>query len=84
VRLTGPDPPPVSEIATPQFCPWCGSPSGYRPEPRTPLWERLAKDQGRQAPDVLEESLQTEGYVTGCPGCRRISHVIGHPAAPGP
>jgi hypothetical protein len=82
--LTVADPPPVSEIATPQFCPWCGSPSGYRPDPRMPLWGRLAKDRGRQAPDVLEETLQTEGYVTGCPGCRRISHVIGHPAAPGP
>jgi Tfp pilus assembly protein PilW len=49
-----------------------------------PLWGRLAEDRGRQAPDVLEETLQTAGYVTGCPGCRRISHVIGHPAAPGP
>jgi hypothetical protein len=81
--LTVADPPPVSEIATPQFCPWCGSPTGYRPEPRMPLWERLAKDHGRQAPDMLEDALQTEGYVTGCPGCRRISHVIGHPVAPG-
>lgn len=78
------DPPPVSEIATPQFCPWCGSPSGYRPEPRTPLWGRLAEERGLQAPDALEQALPTEGYVTGCPGCRRISHVVGHPAAPGP
>ena len=48
-----------------------------------PLWERLAAEQGRQAPHVLEETLHTEGYVTGCPGCRRVSHVIGHPPPPG-
>jgi hypothetical protein len=81
--LTVAAPPPVSEIETPQFCPWCGSPSGYRREARMPLWERLAAEQGRQAPQVLEETLHTEGYVTGCPGCRRVSHVIGHPPPTG-
>jgi hypothetical protein len=80
VLLTVTDPLKISEMETPQFCPWCGSPSGYRREARTPLWDRLAKERGRDAPDVLEEALHTEGYVTGCPGCRRISHVIGHPA----
>jgi hypothetical protein len=26
--------------------------------------------------------LDTEAFVTGCPGCRRVSHVIGHEARP--
>jgi hypothetical protein len=76
------NPPPITEIETPQFCPWCGAPSGYRPAPHLPLWERLAEERHRPAPAVVKDALATETYVTGCAGCRRVSHVIGHPAAP--
>ena len=77
------DPPSMHEIEAPQFCPWCGTPSPYRPEPHTPLWERAAEETGQEAPEVLHEALETEAFFTGCPGCRRLSHVVGHEARPG-
>lgn len=72
--------PSTAEIDTPQFCPWCGSPSPYRPERHTPLWQRAAEETGQEAPEVMQEALETEAYLTGCAGCRRVSHVIGHEA----
>ena len=74
----------VSEIEAPQFCPWCGAPTPYRPEAHTPLWQRLADEKGTEAPDVMEDALHTDAYVTGCPGCRRVSHVVGHEAGARP
>ncbi len=74
------DVPDVAEIDMPQFCPWCGTPSPYRSEPHTPLWEQAARETGQDPPEVLEEALETEAFVTGCAGCRRVSHVIGHEA----
>jgi hypothetical protein len=31
----------------------------------------------------MEDALHTDAFVTGCEGCRRVSHVIGHEAHPG-
>ncbi len=76
------DVPSTGEIDRPQFCPWCGTPTPYRPETRAPLWLRAAEQSGQEAPEVLQEVLHTEAYVTGCPGCRRVSHVVGHEAHP--
>ncbi len=76
-------PPAVDEIDTPQFCPWCGTPSAYRAEPHKPLWQRAAEETGQEAPEVMREVLETEAFVTGCPGCLRVSHVVGHEAEPG-
>ena len=70
----------MTEIDRPQFCPWCGTPSPYQADPRTPLWQQAAEETGREAPDVVQDALDTESYVTGCAGCRRVSHVIGHVA----
>jgi len=70
--------PATAEIDTPQFCPWCGTPSPYRSEPHTPLWQRAAEETGQEAPDVVQEGLETEAFFTGCAGCRRVSHVVGH------
>ena len=74
------DLPAMDEIDRPQFCPWCGTPAPYRPEPHTPLWQRAAEDTGQEAPEVMHDVLDTEAFVTGCPGCRRMSHVVGHEA----
>ncbi len=74
-------PPSLAEIRDPQFCPWCGAPSPYRREEHTPPWERLAAEKGTRAPETIEDALHTDAYVTGCAGCRRISHVIGHEAS---
>ncbi|MDQ3680682.1 MAG: hypothetical protein M3378_09120 [Actinomycetota bacterium] len=70
----------VGEIDRPQFCPWCGTPSPYRSEPHTPLWQRAAEETGQEAPEAVRETLETEAFVTGCAGCRRVSHVVGHEA----
>lgn len=72
------DQPSIAEITSPGFCPWCGTPSVYREEPHTPLWSRLAEEHHTTAPEVIQENLHTDAYATGCPGCRRVSHVIGH------
>ncbi len=77
------EPPALDEIDTPQFCPWCGTPSPYRSERHTPLWQRAAEETGQEPPEPMQEALETEAFVTGCPGCRRVSHVIGHEAQPG-
>lgn len=72
------DVPPIGEIEAPQFCPWCGSPATYRPDEHIPLWKEAADEKGIEAPAVVREALHTDAYVVGCPGCKRLSHVIGH------
>lgn len=64
----------------PRFCPWCGARSPYRSQPRTPLWQRLADETGADPPVAVEDALHTDAWVTGCEGCRWVSHVIGHHA----
>lgn len=76
------DHPEFAEIKSPGFCPWCGSPAIYRTDERTPLWKELADERGVEAPDVIKDALHTDAYVAGCPGCSRVSHVIGHHVRP--
>ncbi|MFN2388173.1 MAG: hypothetical protein ABR575_01000 [Actinomycetota bacterium] len=71
--------PPIDVTEQPQFCPWCGVPVPYRADEHTPLYRALADQKGVEPPDAMEHSLHTDAYVCGCPGCRRVSHVIGHP-----
>ncbi len=66
----------------PEFCPWCGRPSPYHPEEWRPRWQTVAEEAGSRPPEVIEEVLQTDAFVTGCDGCLRMSHVIGHEAKP--
>ncbi len=72
--------------APPQFCPWCGSPAAYEEHAHEPRYERLeaeARSRGAEPPPLperVQEVLSGETYVTGCPGCRMVSHVIGHRA----
>nr|MDQ3643124.1 hypothetical protein [Actinomycetota bacterium] len=56
----------------------------YRSERHTPLWQRAAQETGQEAPEVVQESLGTEAFLTGCVGCRRVSHVVGHHAGDHP
>jgi len=69
---------------TPQFCPWCGSPVGYEEhehEPRYAMLAEQARARGEDPPPLpkrVEEMLSGESYATACPGCRIISHVVGH------
>ena len=74
----------------PQFCPWCGSPAGFEPHAHAPRHETaaaLARARG-SSPPPLPERVRTllagEAFVAACPGCRTISHVVGHrpPHAP--
>ena len=68
----------------PQFCPWCGSPSGYDGHEHEPRFETLAAEaraRGEQPPplpDRVQDVLAGESYAGVCPGCRMISHVVGH------
>ena len=77
------DEPSGAAGAPPRFCPWCGGPSVYQPEVRTPRWQALAEEAGSRPPEVIEETLHTDAFVTGCESCLRMSHVIGHEAKPG-
>ena len=73
----------------PQFCPWCGSPLPWEPhehEPRYALLAEQARARGDEPPPLperVERMLSGESYVGACPGCRVVSHVVGHrpPAA---
>jgi hypothetical protein len=71
-------------MAAPQFCPWCGTPIGYEVhehEPRFELLAEHARERGAEPPPLPErvrELLSGESYVGVCPGCRTISHVVGH------
>jgi hypothetical protein len=70
----------------PQFCPWCGSPIGYEAhdhEPRFELLAEQARARGADPPELPErvrKVLAGESYAGACPGCRMISHVVGHRA----
>jgi hypothetical protein len=70
----------------PQFCPWCGTPIGYEPHEHEPRYEALAEQaraRGAEPPPLPErvrEMLAGESFVGVCPGCRTISHVVGHKA----
>jgi hypothetical protein len=69
---------------TPQFCPWCGSPIPYEGHEHKPRYETLAdeaRSRGAEPPPLPErvrELLAGQSFVAACPGCRTISHVVGH------
>src|SRR5262249_9441370 len=73
----------------PRFCPWCGSPLGYRPhehEPRIASLASAARARGAELPDLpegIEDLPSGESFVGGCPRCRIVSHVVAHRAAEG-
>jgi hypothetical protein len=69
---------------SPQFCPWCGSPVAWEEHGHEPRYAMLA-DQARARgesppplPERVEQMLSGDSFVTACPGCRTISHVVGH------
>ncbi len=70
----------------PQFCPWCGTPVPYEGHEHEPRFETLADEARRRGeeppalPKRVEDILSGESFVTACPGCRTVSHVIGHHA----
>jgi hypothetical protein len=72
----------------PQFCPWCGTPIGFEEHGHQPRYEVLAdqaRAHGRQPPPLperVQDLLAGESYVGACPGCRAISHVVGHRGKP--
>jgi hypothetical protein len=68
--------------APPQFCPWCGTPIGYRQHEHEPRIDVLAREAGAAPPERVRDALAGESYVGACEGCRTISHVVGH-RAPG-
>ncbi len=70
----------------PQFCPWCGTPVPYEGHEHEPRFETLADEARRRGEDPpalpkrVEDILSGESFVAACPGCRTVSHVIGHHA----
>jgi hypothetical protein len=70
--------------APPQFCPWCGSPLGFEPHGHQPRYAALAEQaraRGQDPPPLperVERVLAGESWIGACPGCRVVSHVIGH------
>ena len=70
----------------PQFCPWCGTPVPYEAHEHEPRFETLADEARRRGeeppalPKRVEDILSGESFVAACPGCRTVSHVIGHHA----
>jgi hypothetical protein len=75
--------------AHPQFCPWCGTAIPYEEHDHEPRYLSLAEQaraRGEEPPRLparVEEALAGDSFVGVCPGCRTISHVVGHrpPAA---
>ena len=71
----------------PQFCPWCGTPIGFNADAHEPRYQTLADEARARGekpaplPKAVEDMLAGDCYVGACPGCRTISHVIGHHAA---
>ena len=69
---------------SPQFCPWCGSPLGFEPHEHEPRYAALAAEaraRGDEPPELparVRKVLAGEAFVAACPGCRTISHVVGH------
>jgi hypothetical protein len=72
------------EEPRPQFCPWCGSPLGFEEHEHEPRYATLAAEaraRGNEPPPLPErvrELLAGRSFVAACPGCRTISHVVGH------
>ena len=70
----------------PQFCPWCGTPLPYEGHEHEPRFETLADEARRRGeeppplPKRVEDILAGDSFVGACPGCRTVSHVIGHHA----
>jgi len=70
----------------PQFCPWCGSPAPYEAHEHQPRHATLADEAATRGaappplPERVEEIMSGDSYVGACPGCRTLSHVIGHHA----
>jgi hypothetical protein len=70
--------------APPQFCAWCGSPIGYEAHEHEPRYAALAAQASARGHDLpplpgrVQEVLAGESFVGACPGCRTISHVVGH------
>ena len=65
----------------PQFCPWCGSPIAWEQHEHKPRYAHLAGQQGVDEsilPERVREILAGRSFVAACPGCRTISHVVGH------
>jgi hypothetical protein len=71
-------------MAAPQFCPWCGTPIRYQEHEHEPRYATLAEqarargDEPPPLPERVQVVLSGESYVGVCPGCRTISHVVGH------
>jgi len=56
---------------------------GHQHEPRYELLAEQARARGEEPPPLprrVEEMLSGDSFVTACPGCRTISHVVGHRA----
>ncbi|MBA2256971.1 MAG: hypothetical protein H0W05_07130 [Thermoleophilaceae bacterium] len=70
----------------PGFCPWCGSPIAYEEHEHEPRYESLAqqaRSRGEEPPPLPErvrDVLAGESFAGACPGCRTVSHVVGHKA----
>ena len=70
----------------PQFCAWCGTPLPYEEHEHEPRYETLANEaraRGEEPPPLpprVRDQLSGESYAGACPGCRIVSHVIGHRA----
>ena len=67
----------------PQFCPWCGTPIGWKRHEHEPRYALLAAQRGVDEsllPQRVRELLAGDSYVAACAGCRTISHVVGHQA----
>jgi len=71
-------------MTKPKFCPWCGTPIGYEEHEHEPRYATLAEQaraRGTEPPPLPERVravLSGESYIGVCPGCRTISHVVGH------
>jgi hypothetical protein len=68
----------------PEFCPWCGSPLPFEEHEHEPRYEALAEQaraRGQEPPPLpqrVQDTLSGDSFVGACPGCRTISHVVGH------
>lgn len=73
----------------PGFCSWCGTPIAFERHEHEPRYEALAEQVRARGetppplPERVEELLAGESFVGACPGCRTVSHVIGHRAGGG-